>query len=92
MGWFERDWYLGEHRAGLSTATALLAPQAVWREVCGWCQDDGACVQLQLIDDPGREGRRALQQRADQLTAWLNGVRISPRFPSPLFKAARRET
>jgi len=28
-----------------------------------------------------------LSRRADELTEWLGGVRISPRFPSPLSKA-----
>ena len=94
MGWFERDWYLGEHRAQVFDRNGNAGPTAWWngRVVGGWCQDDSARVQLQLTEDPGRDGRRALQQRADELTAWLNGVRINPRFPSPLSKAARPET
>jgi hypothetical protein len=55
--------------------------------VGGWYQDDSARVQLQLTEDPGGDGRRALQRRAEGLTSWLDGVRISPRFPSPLSKA-----
>lgn len=95
MGWFQRDWYLGEHRAQVFDRNGNAGPTAWWngRVVGGWYQDDGARVRLHLLEDPGRDGRRALQRRADELTAWLDGVRISPRFPSPLSKAgALRET
>ena len=89
MGWFQRDWYLGEHRAQVFDRNGNAGPTAWWtgRVVGGWYQDDDARVRLHLLEDLGRDGRRALQRRADELTAWLDGVRISPRFPSPLSKA-----
>ena len=89
MGWFHREWYLGGHRDQVFDRNGNAGPTAWWngRVVGGWYQDDGARVRLQLLEDPGRDGRRALQRRADELTAWLGGVRISPRFPSPLSKA-----
>lgn len=91
MGWYQRDWYLGEHRAQVFDSNGNAGPTAWWngRVVGGWLQDDSARVRLQLTEDPGRDGRRALQRRADELTSWLDGVRISPRFPSPLSKAGR---
>jgi hypothetical protein len=94
MGWFQRDWYLGDHRAQVFDRNGNAGPTAWWngRVVGGWYQDDGARVRLQLLEDPGADGRRALQRRADELTSWLDGVRISPRFPSPLSKAGSRET
>lgn len=90
MGWFQRDWYLGAHREQVFDRTGNAGPTAWWngRVVGGWRQDASARVQLQLLEDPGRDGRRALERRADELTSWLDGVRISPRFPSPLSKAA----
>ncbi|OBI91770.1 winged helix DNA-binding domain-containing protein [Mycobacterium sp. 1245805.9] len=89
MGWLQRDWYLGEHRAHVFDTNGNAGPTAWWngRVVGGWYQDDDARVRLQLLEDPGRDGRRALQRRADELTSWLDGVRISPRFPSPLSKS-----
>lgn len=89
MGWFQREWYLGDHRDQVFDRNGNAGPTAWWngRVVGGWYQDDGARVRLQLLEDPGRDARRALQRRADELTAWLDGVRISPRFPSPLSKA-----
>lgn len=89
MGWFHRDWYLGEHRGQIFDNNGNAGPTAWWngQVVGGWYQDADARVHLQLLEDPGRDGRRALQRRADELTSWLDGVRISPRFPSPLSKA-----
>ena len=92
MGWFERDWYSGAHRGQVFDSNGNAGPTAWWngQVVGGWCQDDDARVQLQLLEDPGRDAVRALQQRADELTDWLDGVRISPRFPSPLSKSGPR--
>ncbi|MGB6207236.1 winged helix DNA-binding domain-containing protein [Mycobacterium sp.] len=89
MGWYQRDWYVGEHRDQVFDSNGNAGPTAWWngRVVGGWYQDADAQVQLQLLEDPGRDARRALQRRAEELTAWLDGVRISPRFPSKLSKA-----
>ena len=52
----------------------------------GWRQDEDGRVQLQLLEDPGRDGRKVLECKASELTEWLDGTRISPRFPSVLSK------
>jgi len=92
MGWFERDWYLGAHRDQVFDRNGNAGPTAWWNGsvVGGWYQDGDARVRLQLLEDPGRDARRALQRRADELTDWLDGVRVSPRFPSPLSKPRAR--
>lgn len=92
MGWFDRDWYLGEHRSQVFDRNGNAGPTAWWngRVVGGWTQDDDGRVQLQLLEDVGRNGRTALQRRAEELTEWLDGVRVSPRFPSPLSAGSRR--
>jgi hypothetical protein len=91
MGWFDREWYLGAHRSNLFDRTGNAGPTAWWdgRIVGGWYQDRHARVHLQLLEDPGRDGRIALEKRAAELTAWLDGIQIKPRFPSPLSKAVR---
>jgi hypothetical protein len=91
MGWFDRDWYLGAHRGKLFDRSGNAGPTAWWdgRIVGGWYQDRHARVHLQLLEDPGRDGRNALDKRAADLTAWLDGIQIKPRFPSPLSKAVR---
>lgn len=90
MGWYQRDWYLGEHRGQLFDNNGNAGPTVWWngRIVGGWYQDAAATVQLQLLEDPGRAARSVLNKRAQELTAWLDGVRVPPRFPSPLVKAA----
>jgi Winged helix DNA-binding domain len=88
MGWYDRDWYLGAHRGQVFDSTGNAGPTAWWngRIVGGWGQDADGRVQLRLLEDIGKDGKRALSQQADALTEWLDGVRVSPRFPSPLSK------
>lgn len=90
MGWAHRDWYLGPHRAQVFDGNGNAGPTAWWngRVVGGWRQDADARVRLQLLEDIGADGRNALARKADELTDWLAGIRVSPRFPSPLSKAA----
>jgi hypothetical protein len=88
MGWFRRDWYLGSHREHVFDRTGNAGPTAWWngRVVGGWCQDATGRVRLQELEDIGRGARQALQRRAAELTEWLDGVQVRPRFPSPLSK------
>ena len=89
MGWFERGWYLGPYREQLFDANGNAGPTAWWdgRVVGGWRQDEAGEVVLQLLEDVGAEGLRALEEEAGRLTKWLAGTRVQPRFPSPLSKA-----
>jgi hypothetical protein len=89
MGWTERDWYLGPHRPVLFDSAGNGGTTAWWggRIVGGWRQRDDGSVELQLLDDPGADGRAALDAEAARLTDWFGGTRILPRFPSPLSKA-----
>ena len=89
MGWSERAWYLGAHKALLFDSNGNAGPTAWWdgRIVGGWRQLDTGDVELQLLDDIGRDGRLALEDEAERLTDWLAGARVVHRFPSPLSKA-----
>lgn len=86
MGWSEREWYLGPHRALLFDTAGNAGPTAWWdgHIVGGWHQDANAEVVLDLLEDIGSEGRGVLEAEAARLTAWLDGLRVLPRFPSPL--------
>jgi len=90
MGWFERDWYLGPHRAAIFDSTGNGGTTAWWdgRIVGGWYQGPDGEVLLQLLEDVGREATGALEHEAARLTTWLGGVRVAPRFPSPLSRSA----
>ena len=88
MGWTERRWYLGPHK-DLLFDTAGNAGPTVWcdgRIVGGWRQHGDGDVQLQLLEDIGADALAALDAEADRLTTWFGGIRILPRYPSPLSK------
>ena len=89
MGWYDRDWYLGPHRAQLFDTNGNGGTTAWWdgRIVGGWSQLADGQVRLQLLEDVGDEGRAALEAEAARLTAWVDGVRVAPRFPSPLLRS-----
>jgi len=86
MGWAERDWYLGPYRSELFDTAGNAGTTAWWdgRIVGGWRQRDDGSVELLLLEDPGADGRAALDAEAERLTAWFGGTRVLPRFPSPL--------
>jgi hypothetical protein len=88
MGWFEREWYLGAHKSQVFDSSGNAGPTAWWngRIVGGWRQDDDGRVELQMLEDVGKDGLRALRREATRLTEWLESRRVMPRFPSPLSK------
>jgi hypothetical protein len=89
MGWNERDWYLGSHKAHVFDRNGNAGP-TIWcngRIVGGWRQRSTGEVEVQCLEDVGREATRAIAAEAAKLTAWLGAVRVQPRFPSPLCKA-----
>ena len=90
MGWQERNWYLGPHRAQLFDAAGNAGPTIWWdgRTVGGWRQDEAGEVVVQILEDVGGDALRAIEDEAARLTEWLGGTRVLPRFPSPLFRAA----
>jgi hypothetical protein len=90
MGWFERDWYLGPYKPQLFDTSGNAGPTVWWegRIVGGWRQSDAGEVVLQLLEDIGADGRRAVEDEAARLSEWLGGTRVLPRFPSPLARAS----
>jgi hypothetical protein len=88
MGWQERAFYLGGYRPLLFDTAGNGGATAWWdgRIVGGWRQRDDGSVELQYLDDPGADGRAALQAEAERLSDWFGGVRVLGRFPSPLSK------
>ncbi len=86
MGWFERDWYLGTFKTDVFDTNGNAGSTAWWngRIVGGWRQTETGEVDLQLLEEVGSDGRRALEDEAARLTEWLGGTRMLARFPSPL--------
>lgn len=86
MGWYERGWYLGEHRAQLFDRNGNAGP-TVWadgRVVGGWAQRKTGEVAYEVLDDVGRETTRMIERAAADLETWFGDVRVTPRFPTPL--------
>jgi hypothetical protein len=89
MGWYDRDWYLGDHRKLLFDTSGNAGP-TVWvggRIVGGWWQVPDGEVVVHLLEDVGTAARNAIEAERIRLTKWLAGRVIMLRFPSPLAKA-----
>lgn len=91
MGWAEREWYLGPHRAALFDRAGNAGPTVWWngRIVGGWTQRPDGDIVWRLLDDPGADGRRAVEQAVGRLQAWLDGTVVAARFPTPLHEELR---
>jgi hypothetical protein len=91
MGWYERAWYLGPHKEQIFDTAGNAGPTVWWdgRIVGGWRQDEGGALELQMLEDIGADGLRSVEREAERLSRWLDGTRVLPRFPSPLFRRAR---
>ncbi|MCE2526477.1 MAG: AlkZ family DNA glycosylase [Actinomycetia bacterium] len=92
MGWRERHWYLGDRWEGIFDRNGNAGPTVWWcgRVVGGWGQRPDGAVVYRLTEDIGADGDTAVAERAEALEAWLSGVRVTPRFPTPLFRDLSR--
>ncbi|MEV4365538.1 winged helix DNA-binding domain-containing protein [Nonomuraea sp. NPDC049637] len=90
MGWQGRDWYLPkEHRAELFDRSGNVGPTVWWdgRVVGGWGQRPGGEIVWRALTDLGSEAVAAVEAEIAGLASWLGGVRITPRFRTPLERA-----
>ena len=87
MGWQERSWYLGAHRAACFDRSGNIGP-TVWcdgRIVGGWAQRKGSGeIVVRLLEDIGAEAERAVAQEARRVREWIGDARVTPRFRTPL--------
>jgi hypothetical protein len=90
MGWKERSFFLGPHAPALFDTNGNAGTTAWWdgRVVGCWAQDPDGVVVLNLLEDVGEPGRRALGAEAERLTTWLDGHRVSTVYPSVAMKQA----
>ena len=89
MGWQERGWYLGEHRARLFDRSANIGPSVWWngRVVGGWAQRPDGEIVVALLEDVGSAASHAITAEARRLGDWIGAVRVTPRFRTPLERA-----
>lgn len=86
MGWKGRAFYLGDHRERLFDRNGNIGPTA-WcdgRIVGGWAQRPDGEVVVHLLEDVGAEAATALAAEAEAVRAWLGGIVVRARFPTPL--------
>ncbi len=86
MGYKERDWFLGEHEQALFDRNGNIGP-TIWvdgRIVGGWAVRADAGVAVRLLEDVGAQAEARVAAEAAALTAWLDGMPITPRFRTPL--------
>jgi hypothetical protein len=86
MGWQERGWYLGEHRARLFDRSGNIGPTIWWngRIVGGWAQRPDGEIAIALLEDAGSDAAAAIADEAQRVREWIGDVRVTPRFRTPL--------
>ncbi|MFI7447016.1 winged helix DNA-binding domain-containing protein [Nonomuraea sp. NPDC049714] len=87
MGWQARDWYLPRaHRAELFDRTGNVGPTVWWNGevVGGWAQRADGEIVWRPLTDVGADARAAIEAEVAGLAAWLGGVKVTPRFRTPL--------
>jgi hypothetical protein len=92
MGWKERGWYLGDHRARVFDNNGNGGP-TVWvdgRIVGGWAQRKTGEVVFKLLEDVGRERAAEVAERAAALQQVLGDARVVVRVPGPLDRELAR--
>jgi hypothetical protein len=88
MGWRDRDWYLGPHGPTLFDTNGNAGP-TVWADghvVGGWGQRADGTVVYRLLERVDAATKKKVDAERDRLTAWFDGVRVTPRFRTPLEK------
>ena len=92
MGWKERGSYLDASVAREHTdANGNIGATAWWdgQVVGAWVQSPDARVHV-VPDQPlPSPARKALEDEAERLTAWLDGTRITNVYASPQMRGAR---
>jgi hypothetical protein len=85
MGWADRSWFLGEHKASLFDTNGNAGP-TIWlngRVVGGWAQRPTGEIAVKLLEDVGKHATADIAAEAEQLAKWLADVRVIPRFRTP---------
>jgi hypothetical protein len=89
MGWKQRAWYLGAHKAEVFDRAGNGGP-TVWvdgRIVGAWAQRKDGRVVTHLLEDLPKTRRSQVDAAARRLQDVLDEIRVLPRFPAPLDKA-----
>ena len=86
MGWKERDWYLGPHRAALFDTNGNIGP-SIWHDgriIGGWGQDHDKRVVHRLLEQVPARVTKAVAREAARVEEWIGDTKVTPRFRTPL--------
>lgn len=86
MGWQERGWYLGDHKAHVFDTNGNAGP-TVWvdgRIVGGWAQRKTGEVVVRLLEEVPRTRAQQIDKAARRLEDLLGDIRVVPRFRTPV--------
>jgi hypothetical protein len=86
MGWQERAWYLGDHKAHVFDTNGNAGP-TVWidgRIVGGWAQRKSGEVVVRLLEEVPRTRAQQIDKAARRLEELLGDIRVVPRFRTPV--------
>jgi Winged helix DNA-binding domain len=86
MGWKGREWILDGLGPELFDKNGNAGPTVLVDGVAVgvWAQVDGGRVVTELIRPVNAKARRRISAATDALTEWFDGVRVTPRFPTPM--------
>ncbi|MFH8491037.1 winged helix DNA-binding domain-containing protein [Streptomyces longisporoflavus] len=94
MGWRRRDFHLDQAHVGdLYDRNGNIGP-TIWadgRIIGAWTQHRSGRINTHLLTDPGSDGRRGVDARAEALSAWLGELRITPHYRTPLERRLAQE-
>lgn len=88
MGWKERAWYLGPHIDSIFDRNGNAGP-TIWSAagiIGGWGQTPDGRVVYRLLEPVDDVTADRVEERAAELTSWLDGTVVTPRFRTPLEK------
>ncbi|GAA3288652.1 hypothetical protein GCM10020218_054990 [Dactylosporangium vinaceum] len=88
MGFQSRHWYLGQHTKSLFDRTGNAGRRSgrtAHRRRVG--AGPAGRVVTEFLEPVAPSVARAVARAADELTQWLDGVRVTPRFRAPLERA-----
>ena len=88
MGWKERAWYLGEHKAPLYDRNGNVGP-TIWvdgRIVGGWSQRPDGVIVTHLLEPVSPAAQRLVDDAVARTAAFVGETVVKPSFPTPLQK------
>ncbi|MGH9136140.1 MAG: winged helix DNA-binding domain-containing protein [Acidimicrobiales bacterium] len=86
MGWKERGWYVDDHVPELFDRNGNAGPIVLVDGVAvgAWGQRPDGEVVTGLLQPVTAAATERVDAMAESLSGWFDGVRVTPRFPTPL--------